>query len=223
MKIRALVILIGITMPAAWIIGADPGEYALVKNGQPMATIVQEAQPTKAAQMAAFELQEYLLKITGTRLPAVVDAQAAAAGHVRIYVGESARTREVGLSRDAFQPREYTVRFLPGEIFLVGKDHADPREVVLNPEDDLNVLQTWPSFWDERGTLNAMYDFLERFCGVRWFNPTDTGTECPESKTLVIKGRDIRRTPFFRSRDGTFMYGDFERYEERISLWPANR
>ena len=52
-----------------------------------------------------------------------------------------------------------------------------------------------PGWYDERGTLNAVYDFLERSCGVRWYMPTDIGTVCPEKRTLVVDGDDIRRRP----------------------------
>lgn len=54
---------------------------------------------------------------------------------------------------------------------------------------------TLPGWFDERGTLDATYDFLERLCGVRWYMPTDIGTAYPERKTLVVEGQDVRRAP----------------------------
>ncbi len=52
-----------------------------------------------------------------------------------------------------------------------------------------------PGWYDDRGTLDAVYDFLERFCGVRWYMPTDLGTTYTESKSLIVDGRDVRRKP----------------------------
>lgn len=54
---------------------------------------------------------------------------------------------------------------------------------------------TPPGFFEERGSLDAVYDFLERFCGVRWYAPTELGLVCPSSPTLAVRGRDILRAP----------------------------
>src|SRR3990172_3259492 len=87
-----------------------------------------------------------------------------------------------------------------------------------NPAD---AYHSWPGLWDERGTLNACYDFLEKFCGVRWFNPTDFGMDCPKTPTLAISGHTIRRAPAFRYRDATAVVNNAgEHYDHLVSLWP---
>ena len=55
-----------------------------------------------------------------------------------------------------------------------------------------------PGFFDERGTLNAVYDFLERDCGVRWYAPTEIGMVYSRRSTLSVHGAEIRRTPAMR-------------------------
>ncbi|NOZ20719.1 MAG: DUF4838 domain-containing protein [Planctomycetes bacterium] len=57
-----------------------------------------------------------------------------------------------------------------------------------------------PGFFEPKGTLNAVYDFLERFCDVRWYIPTDLGTVHPTTPTLIVQGEDIRRRPAMRHR-----------------------
>ena len=52
-----------------------------------------------------------------------------------------------------------------------------------------------PELFAENGSLYAVYDFLERFCDVRWYAPGDIGVVCPSAPTLAVGGRDIRRTP----------------------------
>jgi len=52
-----------------------------------------------------------------------------------------------------------------------------------------------PGLFDDNGTLYAAYDFLERFCGVRWYIPGEIGTVCPTSTSLEVSGEDIRRSP----------------------------
>ena len=189
----------------------------LVRDGSAEAAIVLSSAPTRAAQLAALELQHHLRKITGAAIPILREAPPKA-GTVRIWVGESARTKELGLTRDSLQPQEYAIRFLPGEIVLVGRDKEDSGEVKYNG-DDLAACEGLPSFWDEQGTLYAAYDFLERFCGVRWLNPTDLGTACPQTKTLTVRGIDVRRKPFFRFRDAIGAMGDNPDFYDQTSIF----
>jgi len=51
-----------------------------------------------------------------------------------------------------------------------------------------------PDFFGDNGTLHAVYDFLERRCGVRWYVPGDIGTVAPRRPSLTIAPvRDKRR------------------------------
>ena len=52
-----------------------------------------------------------------------------------------------------------------------------------------------PDYFGDNGSLFAVYDFLERFCGVRWYLPTDLGTVIPRRPTLTVVGSDVRRAP----------------------------
>ena len=52
-----------------------------------------------------------------------------------------------------------------------------------------------PEYFEPKGTLNATYDFLERFCRVRWYLPGELGTALPATKTLVVGGQDVKRKP----------------------------
>jgi hypothetical protein len=194
-----------------------PGRtFVLVRDGKPEAAIVLPLPPTRAAQLAALELQHHIRKITGATLPIVMWAPPT--GTAGIYVGESARTKALGLSRDSLKPQEYAIRFLPGEIILVGRDADDRGEVKYDGE-NLAACDGLPTFWDEQGTLYAVYDFLERFCGVRWLNPTDFGTVCPQAKTLAVTGKDMRRKPFFRFRDAIGAMGDNTGFYDQTSVF----
>lgn len=62
-----------------------------------------------------------------------------------------------------------------------------------------------PDFHDDQATCYAVYDFLERFCGVRWFSPTDFGTIYTPRPTLTVTGDSIQRSPVFKMRTGTMM------------------
>ena|GEM_PF-490133 len=57
-----------------------------------------------------------------------------------------------------------------------------------------------PDYFTEKGTMDAVYDFLVGYCGVDWYAPGEIGFVCPKTKTLVVKGNNVRRVPSFRYR-----------------------
>lgn len=73
--------------------------------------------------------------------------------------------------------------------------HCDePRGAPVNEVKGVTAATPPPLFGDH-ATLDAVYDFLERFCDVRWYAPTELGTVCLRTPTLVVSGKDIRRAP----------------------------
>ena len=160
----------------------------LVDAGRANSVIVTAAEPTRAAAFAAAELQYHLQKMTGAVIPIANDA-APGNAPVRILVGESALTREMRLRNDDFAPQEYLVAFRPQVLVLMGRD-ADDRGAM-----DYNTPSTFPGHFAEQGTAYAVYDFLEKFCGVRWFLPTELGEDIPRQASLLVWGDDIRRKP----------------------------
>ena len=49
--------------------------------------------------------------------------------------------------------------------------------------------------FDDQGTLRAAYDFLERFCGVRFYGPKADSVVFPMHPTLEIQPANVRREP----------------------------
>ena len=197
---------------------AGAGPYVLTQDGRPTSAIVLEATPTKAAQLGAFELQHHIRLITGAAVPIVKGDEAVPAGHVRIFVGHSAPATRLGLTRDRFKMQEYAVRFLPGAIVLVGRDKDDRGHVKYDMDKDFTAFQTWPDFYDDQGTMYAVYDFLRTCCNVRWFNPTEVGTDYRRTRTLSVTGSDMRRSPVFRNRNA-WVGGNSEGYDMVSCLW----
>lgn len=58
-----------------------------------------------------------------------------------------------------------------------------------------------PNPYDEQATAYATHHFLEQFCGVRWYGPTELGLVAPQKATLTVSGASIRRRPSFRWRN----------------------
>lgn len=204
----AMVVLL---LAGAGTVSAEP--MTLVEDGEATASIVLAGEPTRAAQFAAAELQYHVEKMTGAMLPMISDTDPEP--ERAILVGESAATRALGLKSADFEPQEYLVGFRPGALVLMGRDADDPGAM------DYQNASTFPGDFDEQGTVYAVYDFLERFCDVRWYLPTELGEVIPERDTLTIEGRDIRRSPAMMYR---FVYkgeampadliGDTAEYED---------
>jgi len=173
----------------------------LVKDGKPGAAIIIAADATRPAQLAAFELQHHIRLITRVILPIVTD-EAAVPG-VSILVGESAATKKLGLTNDSFKHQEYMIRFLPKAIVLMGRDEDNRGRVDYDYMTNPHAIRTWPGLYSEQGTMYATYDFLEKYCGVRWINPTEFGTVLRRKGTLTVKGTELRRRPFMPFRGGS--------------------
>jgi len=136
----------------------------------------------ESARMGARELQTYLEKVTGVKLPIVHKYEQ---GRKYIVVGEHAHTKELGLSLKDVKPEGFIIKIVNEHLVLMGRD---TRGGVFT-----GATQT--------GSLFAVYTFLEQFCGIRWFLPTELGEVAPEQKRLTIPAViDIKQEPAFMSR-----------------------
>lgn len=199
---------------------SGPRAVTLVRDGRPEAAILLAGAPTRSARFAALELQHHVRRMTGAVLPIVREGEPVPGAS--ILVGDSAPARARGFDPAGLAFEEYEVRAGAGWVLLAGRDAADTGEVLYDP-DDLSTGSGWPGFWDERGTLHAVYHFLEQSCGVRWLTPTEWGTVLPRGETLTVSVRAVRRAPAFRYRDAIGAMGDaVRRYDEYTALWRAD-
>ncbi|MDD5707589.1 MAG: DUF4838 domain-containing protein [Kiritimatiellae bacterium] len=170
----------------------------LTREGQPAASIVIASDASRIARLAAAELQYHIAKISGATLPVEEtrgDGQTRDhSARPRILVGESDATRALGFRSADFKHQEYLVHFAPNTVVLIGRDKPDPG--VVNHA----TGQGFPDMFDEQGTMYATYDFLERFCGVRWYLPSDLGITFDPRPTLTVAGADVRRRPAMQQR-----------------------
>jgi len=213
-SIFAVVMLIVVV----FFVGAEATAVTLVEDGKAAGVIVTAEKPTVAANLAVRELQYHIEAITGAKFEIKTAAEAVNVKGAHILVGESAATRKLGLENDDFQSQEYLIHVKNDTIILMGRDWLDTpanrAEVGRSIADSLNtrkkinysvatsrdnaknqITVELPGLMDEQGTCYAVYDFLERFCGVRWYGPSPLNIVIPSKKTLTIPSTKIRRTP----------------------------
>jgi len=194
MTSRSLVILITALLVLVFAaLNAAGAPVQLTKHGQPAATIVLAKEPTRVAQFAASELQHHLELISGAKLPIVADDTPVQGS--RILVGESAATRALKLTSADFKPQEYLISLRPDTVVLIGRDKDERKPFSYTDP------ATFPDFYDEQATCHAVYDFLERYCGVRWYLPVELGTVFDSNPNLVVSGKDLRRAPAWKTRN----------------------
>ena len=230
-----------------------PVVFEIARHGKAACSIVIADKPTPAARLAALELQSHVLTISGAELPIHPESQPVSG--LRILVGESSATRELGLRSSDFQPQEYLVGFRPDTIILMGRDWQDTetnRKVQGRSTTDESLQQSrhtidyWkavgrpersagptelPGLYDDQGTCLAAYDFLERFCGVRWYGPAELNIVTPSHATLTVAGTEVRRSPALKHRaalaGGSWpflrgQWGDFTREQVQL-FWRRSR
>ncbi|MDD5705144.1 MAG: DUF4838 domain-containing protein [Kiritimatiellae bacterium] len=176
-------------------------ELLLTRRGVPAATIVVPDTPLGACNgmgaatltqaTAAEELQKYVEKASGARLPIVPAARAPARGTL-ILVGRSAVSDAFHLDPPTRPEGLRVVSFRRG-VAILG-EIADARVAANNTDKDL-----------DRGIMHAVYTFLERQVGCRFYfenrDDTELGIVTPANPTIAIPmPLDYTDAPAFAQR-----------------------
>jgi len=223
---------------------------ALVENGRALAEIVIAEQPARMARYAAGELQASLEKISGAKLPIVVDPSA---GVNRIYVGVSEHTERLGLSVEGLADGAFRIASGPGWLALLGpdRDFVPVEPWGRNRQDTERVDREWaeitgepfksPFHWlylhyypdldvwefDDAGTLNAVHEFL-RGLGMRWYGPGELGEVVPRQADIPLPEINRVVRPDFPERNLRYGYaqhglGEIAAWNLRLGLDPGHR
>ena len=141
-------------------------------------------------RFAAAEMTNYLSRVLGSAVPV---SSAPADGKVNVFLGESEWSRAEALDPTPLVRDGFISAAKGNSIFLLGVDDAriDPRGCFTGRAGLLNF---------ERATLNAVYDFLERYADVRFFFPGELGTVVPRKESIVVPEGTRKVEPAFTER-----------------------
>lgn len=149
------------------------------RNGPNTAVIVVADRASAAEKHAASELQSFIRQVTGAKLRILDRAQSSP----RILVGvDAARMVDRKFSIDGLGTDGIVIRAVGDDLILAG---GRPR-----------------------GTLYAVYTFLEDYVGCRWWAPG--ASTIPKRATLSFDRIDVRYVPVFDYRE-PFWHSAFER------------
>jgi hypothetical protein len=150
----------------------------LIEQDRPRATLVISRDADAVVRHAAEELQLYLEKIAGARLP---ESETVPPAGPAVLLGHTAEVeRLVGdFAWASLKEDGVLVRTIGERLILAGATG--------------------------RGTLYAVYEFLERVLGCRWL--TATVSVIPKRDTIELGDLDFTHTPPFRYREVFFANG----------------
>jgi len=149
----------------------------LTQNGTSSYRIIIADDAIPSENTAARELSEYLQRISGATLPVKMESEAVITGK-NILIGHSAQVKQM----------------LPDIDFAKLK----PDEIIIHTIGDTLIL----SGGRPRGTLYAVYTFLEKELGCRWWTSTDSSI--PVIPSINIEPRQVRYAPQFMSREAHY-------------------
>jgi hypothetical protein len=150
---------------------ATAQEVMLAEDGRSRATVVVATDATEAERHAAAELASFLKEVTGGHFAVSNEAEP---GQSRLLVGPgAAKLADPGFTAEGLGEEELVIRAVGRDIILAG---GRPR-----------------------GTLYAVYTFLENEVGCRWWS-SKTST-IPKRSTLQVGPLSVRYVPPLEYRE----------------------
>jgi len=154
----------------------------LVHNGETQSAIVVAQAPTSSVRLAARELQNWLAKISGAKVPILSEDKVPPRTYQSlILVGDTKATAKRDLQSNEFELEEIRIRTFPNTLILIGDDERP---------DELRLY----------GTLWAVELFVEQYLGVRILWPGELGEVTPKKESIEIGEIDFRFVPKLRQR-----------------------
>jgi len=162
---------------SAWAREAKMGkQITLVREGQSDYRIVLPNRSSAAQRHAAEELASFLEQMSGARLPMVSEREWQGEPAVFVGLAGSARRAAPRASRGGLGSDGLVIMTAPPHLLLFG---GEPR-----------------------GTLYAVYTFLEEHLGCRWW--TSTASTIPRRRTITLGAINDRQVPVLEYREPFF-------------------
>ena len=168
--------LLTVVALSLWLLSfADAGQIKLAEGGKAAATIVTPKNADGKIELAALDLQKYIEKICGVKLP--IQADGKKVNGTGLYIGDCEGSPACTLAKSGASWEGYVIEEKEGSLYFTG----------LNP--------TPITF--------GVYSFIEEDLGVRWFAPGDLWEKVPKSAkpgTLSVAARSRTVIPHISPR-----------------------
>ena len=174
--------------------------------------IVIDPKAPATVKFAASELSSLLSEVFGAK-PKTVSSPTPARGH--IYLGDSGWAASAGIAVKDLERDAFIMKCSGGDVYIAGRDDADADPVRLL---DRGV---WAQHY-ERATVFGVYEFLERYAGVRMYFPGPLGTITPRCRSFKVPdGLDETVRPAFTVRHySTYTDGEYFEGPKMVKINP---
>ena len=152
-------------------VSAIQAQTPLFNEKEALCVIVESAVPSQAEKYAVKELSEHLRQISGKEF-AVVEEGKIPDGKHGLYVGNTIFASKNGIDPAKLGREEFLVQNIGKDLLLTGGG--------------------------TRGSVYAVYEFLEKELGCRWFD--ECNSTIPQYTDYTTRKLNIRRSPAFRLR-----------------------
>ncbi len=190
-------------------LGSPAGaELVLADGGRAGAVIVAPAEAGPVAAFAAGELKHYLDRATGASFAVVGELPER---RPAILLGMSPAAAGMGLTVAELKCDGFLLRRVGEVVLLAGRD--DPAFDLPAWFECRDGETPFDRGWRRRGipecaTAFAVYGFLERVAGVRWYYPGPLGEVVPRRARLTVDDLDVRDEPRLAAR-WAYRYGHY--------------
>lgn len=147
----------------------------IVADSKSLATIIVADSASKQVKSAAAVLAQYIKESSGVAVP--ISEKLTPGTSVQIHVGRS----------------NYVDKHIGG---LQGMNNGDG--FTIDFPDNRNIIVVGVTDW---GTEFGVYEFLERYIGVRWLLPTKVGDYVPSTSRIDVSMQTVKQLPVFLYRN----------------------
>ena len=153
------------------------GKALILAPGNTEVVIAPDA--PKTVLFAVEELTNLLSQAYGCAVPVVTSPTPGKKG---IYLGDSQWTRAAGIDVAALKRDAFTIVADASSVYIAGRDDTkeDTHHSVYSPHTGV-----WAQY-HEHATLFGVYEFLERYAGVRMYFPGELGTIVPRTAGISV-------------------------------------
>ena len=194
------------------VIHIDEAQELTIPRGSADLEIVVAKDALPITKFAAEELKAHLEKALNTTIPIVNDVSPE---KISFIIGVNEFSRQAGLDDKKLSRDSFMIRRNGRKIYILGTDAPLIQAQVSQGRNYATDVKTAlkGGIWRQKtakGTLFGVYDFLERFAGVRFFFPNELGVIVPKDRDLKLPGIDIFDRADCDVRTSGFYYGAWE-------------
>lgn len=165
--------------------------HYIIKDSSSVYKIVLPNEFSPCEEFSATELQAFIREATGVQLPIIKESQNSSDKIISIGNTELFKSLNIELDKEEYNLDGFRIKNVGDKIFICGAR--------------------------DKGTLYGVYDFLEKFAGVRFFYADKI--KVPKATDLSVYDMDIKEIPEIRTRSFyTSMVDKDELYTTRLRM-----